>query len=159
MKIDLRQLAKFLVKAKIQTYAGDGEEVSPQRPKFKELEFKEGDWEYRDSYAGFFFAPGQEVVRFKGNPVWAMAYSGGMKQKYHGGIEFAKKTFGFLKEALKQIEESRPFRGPHNFKQGDFEYIDESEGDVTFFKGTEKILFKGEEVFRQEYVGGLVVPK
>ena len=57
MKIDLEQLAKFLVKAKVQTYASDGKEIEPQRPGFKELEFKEEDWEYRDSYAGFFFAP------------------------------------------------------------------------------------------------------
>ena len=43
MKIDLKKLAKFLVKAKINTYAGGGREVSPQRPGFKELEFIEGD--------------------------------------------------------------------------------------------------------------------
>jgi len=77
MALNLKELAKFLVKAKMGTYAADGAEVSPQRPEFKELEFIEGDWEYRDSYAGFFFAPGQEVVRYKRKPVWIMSYHGG----------------------------------------------------------------------------------
>jgi len=157
--INLDELAKFLVKAKTQTYAGDGKEVPAQRPGFKELEFIEGDWEYRDSYSGFFFAPGQEVVRYKVKPVWAMAYSGGMNEKYHGDVDFAKKTFGFLKEALKQVHESRPFRGPEYFEQGDFEYIDKSMGDIRSFKGIERILYKGEEVFRQDYIGGLILSK
>jgi len=159
MEINLEELVEFLVKAKVNTYAGDGKEIESQRPGFKELEFKEGNWEYRDSYSGFYFAPGQEVVRFKGNPVWTMAYSGGMNEKYHGNLDFAKQTFRFLKEALKRVEKSRPFRGPEYFKQGDYEYIDKSEGDINNFKGTEKILYKGEEVFRQEYIGGLIVSK
>jgi hypothetical protein len=27
------------------------------------------------------------------------------------------------------------------------------------FKGTEHIFYKGEEVFRQNYIGGLILPK
>src|SRR3989344_4745673 len=76
--INLEELAKFLVRAKKATYAGEGMEATPERPGFKELEFIEGDWIYRDSYVGFFRAPGQEVVRFRGEPVWTMSYDGGM---------------------------------------------------------------------------------
>ena len=159
MEIDLKALAKFLVKAKTQTYAGDGKEIQAQRPDFKELDFLEGDWYYRDSYAGFFYAPGQEIVRYKQQPAWSMAYSGGMLPKYHDDIDFAKQTFGFLKKALLKMEESRPFRGPENFKEGDWEYKDSSEGDITDFKGTEHIYYKGEEVFKQNYIGGLILSK
>ena len=159
MKINPNELAKFLVRAKKETYAGDGKELEPQRPSFRELEYKEGDWEYRDSYSGFYFAPGQEVVRFKGEPVWTMAYSGGMLKEYHGDFEFAKTTFNFLKKALMLIKEERPFRGPLNLKEGDYEYKDESKGDITNFKGEEVILFKGKIVFRQHYIGGLIIPK
>ncbi len=157
MKIDMNQLVVFLVRAKTQTYAGDGKEIDPQRPGFRELEFREGDFEYRDSYAGFFFAPGQEVVRFRGEPIWAMAYSGGMHSKYHGNREFALQTFGFLKEALKRVDVSRPFRGTEFFDNGDWMYRDASQGDITDFIGTEHILHKGHEVFRQHYIGGLIV--
>ncbi len=159
MKINLEELSTFLDKAKVQAYAGEGKEIPSQRPDFKELEFSEGDYVYRDSYAGFFFAPGQEVVRFKGKPIWAMAYSGGMLPEYHGDVKFAKQTFTFLKQCLLRIEEARPFRGPKNFKEGDFEYKDASVGNVSDFSGTEHIFYRGKEVFRQHYIGGLIISK
>ncbi|MBR9677810.1 MAG: hypothetical protein GOU97_00750 [Nanoarchaeota archaeon] len=157
--MNIEELSKFLVKAKTSTYASDVAEITSQRKGFKELEFEEGDWCYRDSYSGFYCAPGQEVVSFRGEPVWAMSYNGGMRKKYHENLGFAKQTFNFLKEALKRIEESRPFRGPESFEQGDYEYVDESEGDVTSFKGLEKIFYKGELVFEQDYIGGLIIQK
>ena len=54
MKPLLKQLNRFLGKAMLETYAGDGVKVKSQRSGFKELEYKEGDWYYRDSYTGFF---------------------------------------------------------------------------------------------------------
>jgi len=35
--------------------------------------------------------------------------------------------------------------------------VNEVEGDIKSFKGTEKIFYKDEEVFIQDYIGGLVV--
>jgi len=159
MEFDLSQLAKFLVKAKTQTYAGDGKEIAAQRPGFSELEFKEGNFEYRDSYSGFYQAPGQEVVRYKSKPIWIMAYSGGMEKKYHGDADFSEKTFSFLKQALLRIEELRPFRGPDYLKEGDYEYVNKVEGDIADFSGREQILYKGEKVFTQDYIGGLIIQK
>lgn len=159
METDLGQLAKFLVKAKVNAWAGDGKELAPQRPGFKELEFREGLWLYRDSYAGYFMAPGQEYVTFDGNPVWAMGYSGGMSQNHRVSRTFAKQTFEFLKKALKQVDEKRPFRGPKIFIEGDQVYLDESWGDITDFHGTEKIIYQDREVFKQNYCGGLIIPK
>lgn len=156
MEVDLRELAKFLVKAKKKTYAGNGKEIKPQRPGFKELEFKEGKWHYRDSYAGFFSAPGQEVVRFGGRPVWAMAYSGGMKEKYQGNAKFATEVFNFLKKALNKVGAAKPFRGPERFKTGDFLYLSKSKGGIKEFRGQERIYYKGRLVFQQEYIGGLI---
>jgi len=157
MDINLKQLAKFLVAAKKQTYAGDGKEIKAQRPGFKELEFKQGDWYYRDSYVGFFFAPGQEIVRYKGRPIWAMAYSGGMKQKYHGNTKFAIEVFDFLKKALSRLVVARPFRGPKRLKIGNFLYVNNSKGNIKDFSGEEKIFYKNKEVFRQYYIGGLII--
>ena len=159
MVVNKKELAKFLVRAKKQTYAGGGKEVSSQRPGFKELEYTEGAWNYRDSYVGFFSAPGQEVVRLNDSPVWSMAYNGGMKPEYHNDVVFTEKVFNFLIKALGTVEESMPFRGPKNLKDGDFEYINVVEGDATNFKGHEKILFKGKEVFNQDYFGGLIIDK
>ena len=159
MMIALDELAKFLVRAKMQTYAGDGNELQPQRPGFKELEYVEGDLTYRDSYAGYFFASGQEIVRHKNIPIWAMAYSGGMLREYHGNKEFAKKTFIFLKKVLGKVETKKPFRGPKIFSDSGFLYKNYSQGDISDFKGTEHIFYKRKEVFRQNYIGGVIILK
>ncbi len=157
--IDLEALTDFLLKAKTGTYAADGAEVEPERPGFRELRYAQGDWDYRDSYAGYYCAPGQEVVRFQGKPIWTMSYDGGMSTEFHGNRAFAKETFTFLKEALKRVERSHPFRGPKNFKEGDWEYLNDVRGTVEEFRGTEHILYRGKPVFRQHYFGGMVIHK
>jgi len=161
LEFDIGELAQFLLRARNKGYAGHAEKVkNPQRPGFKEFSpYKEGQFEYVDSYAGNYYAPGQEVIRFNDKPVWNMAYNGGMLPEYHGNREFSQQTFAFLKKALQLVESIRPFRGPKRFVESDFEYLDESEGDITNFKGTERILYKGKEVFRQDYIGGLIVHK
>ncbi|MFA6089341.1 MAG: DUF5680 domain-containing protein [Candidatus Woesearchaeota archaeon] len=157
--LNIKELSEFLVRAKVKTYAGNGKEIKPERYGFRELEYKEGEFEYRDSYSGFYSAPGQEVVRFKGEPIWVMAYSGGMIKKYQSDFEFALKTFDVLKDALKKVDSSKPFRGPENFSKGEFVYESKVVGDVTWFKGFEKVKFKGKVVFSQDYIGGLIVQK
>lgn len=158
--LNLKELAEFLVEAKKKTYANaDVKEAKAQRPQFKELEYKKGKWEYRDSYCGFFFAPGQEIVRYNKQPVWAMAYSGGMNKKYHGNIVFAKETFGFLKSALAKVNTKIPYRGPKSYSLENYKYTNNVKGNITDFSGTEKIFYKEKEVFKQEYIGGLIIPK
>ncbi len=153
------KLVEFLVRAKKETYAGGGEEISPQRPGFKESEYREGDWYYRDSYSGFYQAPGQEVVYFKDEPVWAMTYSGGMKKEFHGDEALAKKTFGFLKKCLSQAGKDEPFRGPRELVEGDFSYQMVLKGDINDFSGEERIFYKGKEVFHQRFIGGMIIQK
>lgn len=158
---NLEDLVAFIIRARNHGYAGSAEKVkNPQRSSFKEFEpYREGNFEYVDSYAGHYYAPGQEVVRFNGIPVWNMAYNGGMLPRFHGDSELAKRTFDFLKQALLRVDPSRPFRGPSSYIFLPFMYIDKSEGDITNFKGTEKIFMTSDEVFRQDYIGGLIIHK
>ncbi len=157
----LTELNRFLGKAALATYAGDGPEIEPQRVGFKELEFKEGDWDYRDSYAGFFQSWGQEVVWFKGHPFWNQIYGGGMLGKFQSNEAFALKTFGFLKKALSAGEKQEEFqpRGPKTFSDEAWAYFCEWKGDISNFKGNEKISFKGEIVFTHNFLGGLILSK
>ncbi len=159
MNVVLEDLAAFLVRAKKFTYAGNGRDVPPQRPNFREMAYHEGDWDYRDSYAGFYRAPGQEIVRFQGKPVWVLAYSGGMLPEYHGQFKLAQETFTFLKKALWRVEESQPFRGPPEFSEGKFKYVNSNEGDITFFFGQERIRLEDREIFRQYYHGSGIVSR
>ena len=164
MEFTLQQLTEFLAKAVTETYAGGGKEIPPWNPGFKELEYPENGWEdpsvefyYRDSYSGFYLAPGREVVYFKGVPIWCRVYFGGMEPE-HKYDNFAKRTFIFLKKALLKIDPTKPYkRGPKYFKEGDWEYISEVKGDITKFQGEERIFHKGELVFHQRYGGCLIL--
>ena len=159
-KINLEELARFIVNAKKNTYAvADKMKIDSERPGFDELEYQEGDFYYRDSYVGFFQAPGMEVVRLNGEPIWSLAYSGGMMKEYHGDVGFAKEVFGFLKRMLGKVTEDIPYRGPREFEEGDWKYINSIEGNLERFLGHEKIFYKGNEVFSQDYIGGIILDK
>lgn len=95
-------------------------------------------------------------MRYRGTPAWAMAYSGGMLPEYRD-MDFAEKTFTFLKKALLLVGEPRPFRGPATLKEGEFEYISHTDGDIRAFTGIERISYQGKEVFRQDYAGGVIL--
>ena len=150
------ELSKFLVKAKISTYASEGEanEIVLEDGA-KELTFEDGEFKYHDRYYGFNPFVGEEIVWKDDKIVWSMNYYG----KVISLVVSAKEIYKFLQQAMRQIKEDRPFRGPNNFKSGDFEYIDKSSGDVNDFSGTEKILFKGQEIYRLIYHGGIVKNK
>ena len=160
--VDLKKLSKFLVKAKNRTYASVNKmKIEPERSLHNELDFIEGEFYYRDSYVGFFQAPGMEEVRIgkDGKTIWTMAYSGGMIAEYQEDVDFALQTFTFLKKAMALVDEERPFRGPENFEEGDWRYVCEVKGDIKRFLGHEKIFFKEREVFNQDYIGGIVLDK
>lgn len=162
--MDLEKLARFLVKAKKNTYASANKmNIETERPLHNELEFSEEEFYYRDSYVGFFQAPGMEEVRLgkNGETIWTMAYSGGMLPEYQeiSNIIFAKKTFTFLKKALSLIEESKPYRGPEELIDGDWKYECSVEGNLKRFKGHEKIFYKNKEIFNQDFIGGIVLDK
>ena len=57
-----------LLQAKRATYAGQGDEatVTPLVPGSKQLEYRDGDYLYRDIYLGMAYFVGQEVVSHRG---------------------------------------------------------------------------------------------
>ena len=161
MEIDLKRLNSFLGNAAKNTYAGGADKVDPQTSNFQELEYEDGDWYYRDSYAGFFRSWGREVIWFKGAPIWNQLYGGGMEDNFSKDADFARQTFSFLKKAMSVGEKENNFqpRGPENFKDGDWEYLSNLEGNISNFKGSEKIIYKGKVVFTHKFFGGLIKDK
>jgi hypothetical protein len=161
MGFTLEQLNKFLAKAALAAYAGGGPEVDPEEPGFKELEYKEDDWRYLDSYCGFFQSWGREVVWYKNMPIWNQLYGGGMGEKCRTDGEFEHKTFDFLKKALSAGEKQKTFqpRGPRSFKNDDWSYVCNWKGDIAKFSGHEEIFYKNEVVFTHNFIGGLVESK
>jgi hypothetical protein len=150
-ELSREELLGFIAKAHRNTYAAPKEIrqksklKTPFLPGHKCYHFVNGEWEYFDGYAGAEWAPGREVVLLHGNPVWAMSYQGKHNEE-----------FSFLKKALMNMDDSMPFRGPKEFKEGDFRYVFELKGDYQYFTGRESITHKGIEVFFQDVMGELI---
>jgi len=62
--------------------------------------------------------------------------------------------YTFLKDALSQVSINFPFRGINVFENNDFKYTNDSNGDVNFFSGEEKIYYKEKLVYELKYHGG-----
>ena len=73
---EIADLTRFIVNAKLSTFASNGGNVPPSQPESHDMEFRDGDWMYRDSFFGTQDFIGREVVYYKGKPVWGMAYFG-----------------------------------------------------------------------------------
>lgn len=147
------ELKEFLVKAHRNMYAKDGEANENQlKDGAREIVYEKEGYKCRDRYFGFAPFIGEEVVWNKGKLIWGMNYYGKILAKEVS----AKKVYEFLKKAMGKVEKDRPFRGPSNFKEGDFEYVDESAGEIDDFFGVEKIYYRTIQVYRLNYHGGNV---
>jgi len=146
-------LNKFLVKAKINTYASKGERGEKLLlDKSKEFKFEEKDLRYRDRYFGSKSFIGEEIVFKKKKPIWGMNYCGGVVSSNVS----EKEIYSFLKESLKRVKKDKPFRGPNIFKENSFKYINRTEGSIENFSGEEKIYYKNKLVYKLNYQGGIV---
>jgi hypothetical protein len=157
MQLDSNKLKDFLYKANANGYASNEARILPERPGFKELEYREGEWYFRDSYAGHFCAPGQEIVYHKDQPIWAMSYNGGMKKEYHSDDYFTDETLKFLKEALLAMDKDKPYRGPSNYRRDEWWYISKVKGEIDDLIGNEKIYNNNKLVFEQNFIGGMII--
>ena len=150
------RLEQFLVKAKVSAYASGGEGGEELLADgCKELAFQEGEFKYRDRYFGWNPFVGEEVVWQGDQIIWAMNYYGLVFDEFVP----AGQVYTFLQQAMNQVKEDRPFRGPQSLKGDDYKYLDESQGNVEQFTGTERIYYQGREVYRLHYHGGKVQAK
>jgi hypothetical protein len=160
-KLNKEELLAFIAEAHRNTYAAPKEIKSkhkcktPILPGHKDYNYKKGDWEYHDSYAGSSWAPGREVVFLNEQPVWCMSYQGKHDEDYPDDF-FQNEAFPFLKKALREMEDSMPFRGPQKFEEGDFRYSFKMNGDYSYFTGRETIHHKEVGVFFQDVMGELI---
>jgi hypothetical protein len=141
-------LRNFLVWAKKQGYASDAE-YSVLENGIKEFSVINGDFTYKDRYVGSDPFHGTELVLRRGKPVWVMSYQGGLVS----GFATKNDVYSVLKIALEQVTEELPFRGPETLSIGAFEYVNHVLGTISLFKGTERIFFRGQEVYTGDYMG------
>ncbi|MGL1891234.1 MAG: DUF5680 domain-containing protein [Spirochaetaceae bacterium] len=146
--VDSLDVREFLCRAKINTYAGKGAEVSSSRVKSHDLQYSEDELLYLDTYLGSTKFTGEEAVWVSSTPVWAMNYTGRVIGDSFSG--------DFLKECLSMVIPENPFRGPELYSSGDYTYCCKTIGDFSWFSGTEEIYFRGIKVYECLFHGGAV---
>ena len=109
-KIEISELACFLVKAKKATYANKTNKVNSSRKESHDYSYQENNYTYLDSFFGAENFSGQEIVYKDGKPCWSMNYYGRVIEENFNG--------DFLKEALLQVDEELPFEVLYFIKKG-----------------------------------------
>jgi len=152
--MDNQSLHDFIIRAKAATYVGDGQPAAACRLGSHDLEFKEGDWAYMDSYFGGRDFIGEEVVYFQGKPVWAMNYYGHILR---ADLITPAQAGKVIKASLSKMYSEGRFLGGFEYRHEDFIYRDTNEGSVIFLRGREFISRLGETAYELFYHGGLIV--
>jgi len=143
-------LAQFLVKAKKKTYASEkNTNKKTNGDGSKELVFKEGNFIYKDKYYGTNPFIGEEIVLENNKTIWVMNYYG----KIVSPNADIKNIYTFLKKAMSQVKEDKPFRGPAEYTEGDYKYLNSNQGNIDNFSGNEKIFYKNKLVYKLNYHG------
>lgn len=138
---------RFLLDAKKNGYAG-GEIVKEPDGSYSSGFVKDG-LSFKDNWDGGEPFGGRERFMIDGKPYWMMVY--------FGAVEVASdEVIPTLRAALSQMPEDFPARGPKEFRNGEFVYLNEWHGGIDRFEGREQILHAGAQVYRATYAGGLV---
>ena len=144
----VEEIARFLIEAGKNTYAGFGVQSDSSRPASHDFRYEQGEFLYIDSYVGGECFSGEEVVWKRNTPVFAMNYSGRTLEESFSG--------DFLKEALRQRPLNCPFRGPAIYQSGEYTYQSRVAGDLEWFQGYEEIYHGDKRVYECYYHGGIV---
>jgi hypothetical protein len=149
----LPNLNTFIIRAKAATYVGDGQPTPSCRPGSHDLNFADGDWTYLDSYFGGRDFIGEEVIYFKGKPVWAMNYYGRILRV---DLITPVQAGQVIKASLSKMYMEGRFLGGFTYQHEGFTYTDNSEGESTSFRGREYISRTGDTAYELIYHGGLI---
>ncbi len=148
------QLAAFLVQAKRATYAAREDEavVPALLPASHQLEYRLGDFLYRDIYFGSAYFVGQETVYEGETALWAMGYAGGMTNP----AEDMQAAYQFLRFALRQADTANPYRGPGLIRDSGYQYTSQTNGTLENFWGVERISRSRGILYELHYHGGRI---
>jgi hypothetical protein len=150
------QLTPFLRAAKRATYAaqGDAASVPPLIAGANQLEFQEGDLRYQDLYVGMRRFVGQEIVFQREQPIWSMAYAGGVDDALPAAE--ANAVYAHLRSALLLAPEKLPLRGPSRHEVSQLSYVCQVSGHLASFHGHEVIRIGTSLAYELRFSGGLL---
>jgi hypothetical protein len=148
------ELARFLFKARENTYAGGTGKVESALKDACQLEYSEGDYLYRDVYYngknGFM---GLEGIYYQNKLVWGMSYTG-----IYTGIN-EEEIDKILRPALLDNPETRGWTKVERDYDG-YKYIcipDWEGASIENMTGVEKIIKNEKEIYTFYYGGSILV--
>lgn len=144
----MEELLAFIWQAKKSTYAINGDVYIADG--MRHFTFKDGFYRFEDRKIGEQYYSGQEVVYKKSEPIWTMAYSGGVISQTVSAVAI----YAFLRESLLKEENRNILRGPSFYQKENFFYLNEIEGEIGRFHGREYIRVDGQTVYELHYSGG-----
>lgn len=145
-----KKIVEFLCRAKRETYAsGNAKECIPCRPNSHDLKYCEGNLIYIDTYLGGEKFVGEEAIWNDNIPLWSMNYAGRIVEEGFEG--------GFLKEALRIVNEEYPYRGPLSYENGEFKYECSFAGNFEWFDGEEVIYKNDVKIYECKFHGGGII--
>lgn len=145
-----KKIVEFLCRAKRETYASkNAKECIPCRPNSHDLKYCEGNLIYIDTYLGGEKFVGEEAIWNDNIPLWSMNYAGRIVEEGFEG--------GFLKEALRIVNEEYPYRGPLSYENGEFKYECSFAGNFEWFDGEEVIYKNDVKIYECKFHGGVII--
>ena len=151
--MDISKVEQFLFESNPHTYADEGVKTIEEADGSHTIIYEKGNLKLHDNYFGGEPFGGRTVIFEDGKPIWMMVYYGSIFSK---DIDFSE-VYKFLRRALRESPKEAPYRGPSEFKDGDWLYSNRlGMEDSGRFSGEEMIIFQGDIVYSAEYHGGLV---
>lgn len=150
--MDKDALRQFLIDSNKAGYAG-GEEKKwiKETDGSTTIPFEKGEFRSHDNFFGGEPYGGRVVVFYKNKPVWIMVYYGWVAK----GIK-TDPIYAVLKNALMRMPKDAPFRGPKEYKEGKYIYLNKWNGYIERYSGEEKITHEKKLIYKANYMGGLV---
>lgn len=147
--VNSKELTKFLILAKKNTYAVSGNQAESCRMNSHDFRYENNSgYAYYDTYLGGERFVGEEAVWHHQIPIWSMNYAGRVTGEGFNG--------DFLKEALMAVPEEQPFRGPEIYTKGDYLYHCKVDGEFIWFQGCEEIFYRDAKIYECRFHGGIV---
>lgn len=150
--MSVEALKQFLIDSNNAGYAGGEEKKWIKEPDGSTtIPFEKGAWKSHDNFFGGEPYGGRTIVFYEGKPYWMMIYYGWVEE----GVE-TNSVYGILRNALKQMPADYPFRGPREYREGEFTYTNNWQGETNRFSGEEQITQGDKLIYKANYLGGLV---
>lgn len=154
----MERIREFLIEAKKNTYANAAiEKKASSRVGSNDYEYSDGEMVYHDTYFGGTQFIGEEVVYVAGSekPMWGMNYYG-VTLDHELSEEAMDKA---LRPALMMVgqDDIIPVRGPRSFRNGEYLYTFEVEGDLECFNGLEQIYKDDKKIYELRCCGGKII--